>query len=340
MSAAALDYRVYLRLGRISNLPTVWSNVLAGAALAGGGTFEQLLLLALGASLLYTGGMFLNDAFDRDIDARERPERPIPSGRVSPGRVFLLGYGMLAAGVLVVALPALGPRGGGWPGVAAAIVLALLITVYDAWHKGNPVSPVIMGGCRALVYVTAALAVAGVPGLVLSGEPGPSVTGGAVVLLLYIVGLTCLAQQENLAHVRNWWPLAALAAPFVYLAPGLGDAGPTLYLPPGLADADPTLGLAPGLAGADRSLDLAPGLARVHPALYFYLVFLGWTVYTVALLARRKPQGIRRAVVGLIAGVSLLDALLIAATGAFGLAVLAALGFVLTLMLQRLAPGT
>lgn len=301
MSAAALDYRVYLRLGRISNLPTVWSNVLAGVALAAAGTIEQILLLALGASLLYTGGMYLNDAFDRDIDARERPERPIPAGRVSPAQVFLLGYGMLAAGVLAVAVPALAPGGGGWSGVAAAILLALCITVYDAWHKGNPVSPVIMGLCRALLYVTAALAAGGVPGLVLSLEPRPSVVGGAFVLLLYIVGLTCLARQENLRQVGSWWPLLALVAPFVYVAPRLVHE---------------------------------PG------AVYFFVLFLGWTAYTVALLAWRRPQGIRRAVVGLIAGVSLLDALLIAATGAYGLAVLAAFGFVLTLMLQRWAPGT
>lgn len=323
MSAATLNYDTYLRLGRISNLPTVWSNVLAGTALAGGAAAEQILLLALGASLLYTGGMYLNDAFDRHIDARERPERPIPAGRVSARQVFLLGYAMLAAGVLVIAVPSFAFRGGGgWSGVAAAVALAVCITVYDAWHKENPVSPVIMGLCRAFVYLTAALAVAGAAGAVVifGGAPpgaaptgaadvasaataaaGPTVAGGAIVLLLYIVGLTYLAQQENLAQVRNWWPLLALAAPFVYMLPALADN---------------------------------------VPAVVFYLIFLGWVVYTVALLRRREPLRIRRAVVGLIAGVSLLDALLIAGTGAYGLAVLAAFGLVLTLVLQRWAPGT
>src|SRR5262245_63491269 len=46
-------------------------------------------------SLFYSGGMALNDAFDAEIDARERPERPIPSGRVSRGTVLALGFGML-----------------------------------------------------------------------------------------------------------------------------------------------------------------------------------------------------------------------------------------------------
>ena len=76
-----------LRLSRISNLPTVWSNVLVGALLAGGSLADRRLpLLMLALSLFYTGGMFLNDAFDRDFDAKHRPERPIPAGEVTSDR--------------------------------------------------------------------------------------------------------------------------------------------------------------------------------------------------------------------------------------------------------------
>lgn len=69
---------VAFRLGRVSNLPTVWSNVLAGAALAGaaGVSPPALVALMIAISLFYVGGMWLNDAFDAEIDARERPERP------------------------------------------------------------------------------------------------------------------------------------------------------------------------------------------------------------------------------------------------------------------------
>ena len=88
----------YLLLGRVSNLPTVWTNTLAGATLAGAAVAPgRLTLLAAAFSLLYTGGMYLNDAFDRESDARERPERPIPSGRVRAGSVFAIGFGLLAA---------------------------------------------------------------------------------------------------------------------------------------------------------------------------------------------------------------------------------------------------
>ena len=92
-----------------------------------------------------------------------------------------------------------------------------MITVYDAWHKENPLSPVVMGLCRVLVYLTAALAVA--------GAIDPAVWGGAVVLLCYLIGLTYVAKQENLTEVRHLWPLAFLGAPFLYAWRSLLDAG-------------------------------------------------------------------------------------------------------------------
>lgn len=291
---AASRWRDYLLLGRVSNLPTIWTNTLAGAALSGAAAGPvQLALLALAFSLLYTGGMYLNDAFDRDIDRRERPERPIPSGRVGAGQVFRIGYALLAAGVVVVAVGARGPGDGGIGAVGAGVLLACVITAYDAWHKANPLSPVVMGLCRVLVYVTAALAV--------SGRVGPAVTGGAVVLLGYLIGLTYAAKQENLAAVQNLWPLALLAAPFAYAAPTL-------------------------LAGGAGAL--------------LYLGFLAWVVFAVSLLLRPGHRDIRRAVVSLIAGISLLDALLIAGAGDTVLAAWAVLGFLLTLALQRWVPGT
>jgi hypothetical protein len=95
---------VFLELGRVSNLPTVWSNVLAGMVLSGGWLAPGALLAVLaGASAIYVGGMFLNDAFDAEIDARERPERPIPSGRIARRAVFAIGFAQLAGGVLLFA---------------------------------------------------------------------------------------------------------------------------------------------------------------------------------------------------------------------------------------------
>src|SRR5437868_13702822 len=77
--------RTLLVLGRASNLPTVWSNCLAGWLISGGGSLSSLILLSVGASCLYIGGMYLNDAFDVEFDTLNRKERPIPSGAISVG---------------------------------------------------------------------------------------------------------------------------------------------------------------------------------------------------------------------------------------------------------------
>ena len=98
-----MSWQVALRLGRVSNLPTVWTNTLAGIVLASGTLVDArapLLLVAL--SLFYVGGMYLNDAFDAELDAKERPERPIPSGQISARTVFIAGFAMLGLGLLLL----------------------------------------------------------------------------------------------------------------------------------------------------------------------------------------------------------------------------------------------
>ena len=83
--------RTLLVLGRVSNLPTVWSNCLAGWLISGPGSIGALLLLCGGATALYIGGMYLNDAFDADFDRQFRRERPIPSGAISVTAVWRIG---------------------------------------------------------------------------------------------------------------------------------------------------------------------------------------------------------------------------------------------------------
>ncbi len=114
-----MKLRTALGLGRVSNLPTVWTNTLAGAVLAGAAGFgAEFAVMLVAFSLFYTGGMFLNDAFDAQFDAAQRPERPIPSGEVSRREVFGYGYGMMAGGIALLAWIGRGararrPRAGG-----------------------------------------------------------------------------------------------------------------------------------------------------------------------------------------------------------------------------------
>jgi UbiA prenyltransferase family len=294
MTAVALRVRTYLRLGRVSNLPTVWTNVVAGALLAGGAaTARSLLPICISLSLFYVAGMFLNDAFDRDFDARTRPERPIPSGEIAASEVFAWGYGMMGVGVLILGVQAYAPGGAGslWP-VLSGLLLAGAIVLYDVWHKANPASPLLMGLCRVLVYATAALAVGGH----LSGR----LAGGCLMLLSYVAGLTYAAKQEGLGQVRRWWPLVLVGAPLLYATPALVTS----------------------FTGAA-----------------LYIAFLIWTAYATSLLARGGAF-IGQAVGHYIAGISLLDGLLLARAQAEGAALVAVGGLLTTLFFQRYVRGT
>jgi len=82
-----------LRLGRISNVPTVWTNVLAGSVIAGGAQApNEIVLIVLEVQ---RRGMYLNDSFDRAIDARDRPGRPIDAGEIPAGSVLSIGFGLM-----------------------------------------------------------------------------------------------------------------------------------------------------------------------------------------------------------------------------------------------------
>jgi UbiA prenyltransferase family len=191
----------WLRLARVSNTPTVVSNSIAGAVLAStAADAGTVVLVASSMALFYTAGMILNDVLDLDVDRRERPERPLPSGQVSKDAAIAATVALFAVGeaLLVVA---------GWQAAAGGLGLIALIVLYDAWHKGNALSPVLMGGCRALVYVIAALAVAEAVEL--------EVWTAAAVLLVYIVGLTQVAKAEG-GGLLAAWPLVAVLAAIGY----------------------------------------------------------------------------------------------------------------------------
>lgn len=144
--------QAWLQLARVSNLPTVWTNVLAAWLLSGGDwNWRPLAWLLTGASLLYTGGMFLNDAADARWDREHRRERPIPSGRIPPAAVWSAGSGFLAAGWIMLVH---GADACGW----LTSALAAAIVAYDLFHKSWTGSVLVMGSCRTLLFLAAASA--------------------------------------------------------------------------------------------------------------------------------------------------------------------------------------
>jgi 4-hydroxybenzoate polyprenyltransferase len=206
MMGNAGTFRTYAELARVSNLPTCVSNTLVGCALgARSGLYPWASVppIAAGICLLYVAGMVMNDIFDRRSDWLERPERPIPSGRVSlleawsfAGMTLVLGMGLLSNAstrALDVAFP-----------LVASIVL------YDLLHKRYAWSIVLMGICRGMVYLVAAAGVS---------WPFDFFRAGwlAGTLALYTVVITVVARSENIRMLdaRRW---LALALPPVVLA--------------------------------------------------------------------------------------------------------------------------
>jgi hypothetical protein len=273
----------HLSLARISNSPTVLTNVLAGAALTGGGGV-RVGLLAAALVLFYTAGMYLNDLLDLKIDRRERPERPLPSGLIPLPEAWAVTAGLFGVGGLLLLLA-------GGAAFASGLVLAALIVLYDAWHKTNPLSPVVMAATRALVYVTAGAAF--VPQLT------PSLLTWAALLALYVAGLTSVARTGSRRSTARFWPVALVAAPAVYALLGGFGWGPALLA----------------------------------------LLFAAWVGHSLTFVYGQE-RDIGGAVGRLIAGICLLDALVLGAVGAWSLLPWALAAFVLTRWWQRHIKGT
>ena len=262
--------RAWLELARISNLPTVWTNVAAGWLLMGGGWDARLGWLLLAGSLLYTGGMILNDAADVKFDREHRRERPIPSGRVRFDVAWIVGLLMLWAGLRV----AVSWGGGANVWTVAALVVAILF--YDLYHKPWSGAVWVMGACRTLLVLMAASAL-GDPA---AGDGDPAegaVLRHALALGAYIVGLTLVARAESAPGGVSL--LARIFARMLLLAPAL-------------------MALAAAVA--------AP--TRLVPMVGLVLLFLVWTEGCLRLIRRGGPA-IGRAVGWLLAGIPLVDAL-------------------------------
>jgi heme O synthase-like polyprenyltransferase len=195
--------RTLLVLGRVSNLPTVWSDCLAAWCLGGQGNRAALAVATLAASFLYVGGMFLNDAFDATFDGHHRRNRPIPSGAITEREVWQWGFAWLALGLASAA--ALGLTSLLW---AAALCGCILL--YNAVHKWTPLGPYLMGLCRLGVYLLAASTT--------RWGAGGEVIWKGLALAAYIVGLSCLARKESNRVRINFWPSLLLAAPVVLAA--------------------------------------------------------------------------------------------------------------------------
>ncbi|MER7445127.1 SCO3242 family prenyltransferase [Micromonospora avicenniae] len=227
---------------------SVPGDVVAGAAAAG--VLDRRTPALAGASvLLYWAGMAANDWADRRLDAVERPERPIPSGRVHPGTAVGLAAGLTTAGV------ALAAAAGGRRAAAVAVPLAVTVWGYDLRAKNTPAGPAVMAACRGLDVLLGA-----------SGGRLTRALPAALTVAAHTWTVTALSRRE-VTGADPALPLGTLAGTAVVAAAAARAARPT-------QDGDRPGRDALGRVGAGRGADPAgarpagpggqPSAARRH----------------------------------------------------------------------------
>src|SRR5262249_21688280 len=205
--------RAYAQLVRLPNVFTAVADIALGALAAGAlpSRWLAFIRLALTSACLYCAGMVWNDYFDIEQDKKERPFRPLPSGRISPGEAVRIGIALFATGLLLAQFagwllslwrePEEG-RGLLWTQFIVALILIATILFYDSWLKRTAAGPIGMGACRFL-------------NVLLGVSIGGSVGGWgnvhlAAIVGIYIVGVTWFARTE--ARTSNQRMLIAAAS--------------------------------------------------------------------------------------------------------------------------------
>lgn len=168
-------------LAELVRLPaalTVPGDVWCGHASLGSSPVGGAGVMPLGSVLLYWSGMALNDWADRDVDAVERPERVIPSGRIGPGAALAVAGALGAAGIAVTAVA------GGRRALRVSVPLAVLVATYDVLAKDTPAGPLVMASTRGLDVLLGATA-----------DPAAAVAP-ALASVAHTAGVTVLSRGE------------------------------------------------------------------------------------------------------------------------------------------------
>lgn len=324
-------YLDYLRLFRLPNVFTAVADIIMGWLFAGGfGAWSQdgvtigrFIVAMLASASLYTAGMVLNDVFDVEIDRKERPNRPLPSGRISMFAANAWGWGLLLAG-LILAAATLFMHGGDyslasfvqWRVLVVALLLAGCIVGYNAGAKLTPLGPLVMGACR-FFNVLLGISAAGFS-LETGGEGAklsiwllaftPAEFSVAAGIGVYIVGVTIFAKNE--AEEQSGTMLLALG--LVVMLAGYG-----------------LLAWFPQAAGGAERLAL-PG--------QWWLILIGLLAATMlrrslTTLMNPSPQAVQGAIKQFIFSLIMLDASVCMAVGQlwWGVAVVALLAPMLLL---------
>lgn len=189
-------FRAYFELLRFPAVFTANADVMMGFLVTRGSLHPPagFVVLTIISACLYLGGMVLNDVFDAEIDASERPQRPIPSGRISRKSATILGWCLIAF-ALVIAVH-FSQHSEQWRTTIVAFTLAGCVVLYDSGAKYTFAGPLVMGGCRTL-NVLLGMSLATDPGSPLLRGWNPVEWAIALAVGLYIAGIAWIARGEE-----------------------------------------------------------------------------------------------------------------------------------------------
>lgn len=202
--------RSWMSLGRVSNLPTVVTNILVGTAVAaslgGEPSMTAVVVLSIGVALLYVGGMALNDLCDQRRDEHLGVPRPLVTGAISPGSAVLgvvVAFGAAMAILLTAAT--------GISAILATVLLATIILYNRTHRRFTGVAPILLGLCRGIVYAMAA------------AETDLQSSWGVIIAVAALGGaygglITSAASREGDAHPRRApLGLVLLPCPLIFI---------------------------------------------------------------------------------------------------------------------------
>ena len=261
----------WMRLARISNLPSALSNILVGFLLANSSwsPFWIVGCLLLASGCLYSAGMIFNDFFDVERDKEHSPQRPLPSGAIAPKTALIAGLILVGIGLACAQLAGNGqtlPKP-----LQVAAVLTGFIWLYDSTLKRTPLAPIVMGGCRTLNILLGASVVLGEGGF--SSETvfwgfGLPVWWVALSVGFYITGITTFARREH----EQQSPRVNLIAGFLWMLLGII-----------------------GLATAYLSHEQLTAINKVRFSDFYplFIALVSFTIFRSAMLAIMDPQPAR-----------------------------------------------
>ena len=295
--------QAWLKMLRISNAPTIISNVMVGLALAIQSHalefksvlspprldyLKPLFVISVALLLIYFSGMIFNDAIDARWDKKHRPDKPIPSGVIRNRDAWLTASVMLGCGVLLIGMF----QGSG--AMVLSIVLSVVVLAYTFLHRWIIPAVILMAMSRALVYFVAMTALRPPP-------PFVHLLGFCIAIGVYTALLTLIGRREHKGESKYAWLVWLMIIPPIIPMVMYGESHEFAWI--------------------------------------LLVVFTAWLLFAW----RDFRQPTNRPIAGmhtLLAGFCLLDCVLIASIGELSILIVSLICFVFTVAAHRKVMGT